>query len=116
MPFHIDENADAGPLNDLQTLPVQGGERPGFWGETVPAAFRLENLIGSTWAHEGADRYERDAFGQVSGLAIDEAFNPMTDENLSGYEHVASRFVDVHTPSRTKRLNGISIENRRIAT
>ena len=104
MPFRIDENPDAGPLNDLQTLPVQGGGRPDFWSETVPAAFRLENLIGSTWARESADLYERDAFGQVSGLAIDEAFNPMTDENLAGYEHVASRFVDVHTPQQNEAL------------
>lgn len=98
MPF-VPSRFDPGRISEIPELPEQDQEGPKFFTEVVPAAFRLENMLGSAMAEEQAPRYERNILGQRVGV-IYEGFNPFTEGDMTGYEDFADRFVGVHTETQ----------------
>lgn len=77
-------------VNGMETRGVvtkpNGGE---VWG----AAFRLENVVGSMLARE-----------QMPLAAWTPDFDPLSNENLEGYENFADRFIDTRSPEQSEIL------------
>lgn len=68
-------------------------ERPGFWGETVPAAFRLENTVASVAANEV----------RPDGAVFDPTFDPFESMREEDREY-ARRFAFADTPQDVAQI------------
>jgi hypothetical protein len=77
----------------LQDQPDPSVERPSsaaLWG----AAFRTENVVSSIMSREPG----------LLDNEIDDEFNPITDENLAGYENYSDRFYNVFNERQNAAL------------
>lgn len=77
---------------------------PDFFRETIPAAFRTENLIGSTFARQSAPRFETDDFGAPTRYLRDAGFDPLDESYLAGYEDHVDRFATILTRDQGEAL------------
>lgn len=100
MPIKPIETTNFEFIGDLPDREVEAPDSPNFFTETIPAAWRTENVIGSYFADErditqpslttenGRTKFE---------LNFDPNFNPLSEDYLSGYEPFARRFQTVLT-------------------
>jgi hypothetical protein len=86
--FQMYEGIEAMGLSEIKAPePVQKPEMGELWG----AAFSRENSVGSLLTQGTMPKAERDP-----------TFNPLSDENLEGYEMYADRFVDVFSREQSE--------------
>lgn len=104
MPFQQTEGRPLLPLRGLADLDGNEMERPDFWTETIPSAFRTENLIGSAIATELAPQYRVDMYGRPTQFLYEADFDPLDADYLSGYEEYADRFATVLTRQQGEAL------------
>ena len=101
MPF-TDESP---PLGPVQRLPdPSAAPTPGFFEETFPAAFRVENTVVSALVGDSIPFPER----------LDLTFDPFSD--IEGYEDFAEAFIPANNPDdvvRVKAQIDRELEDRR---
>lgn len=83
---------------------AEAGEKPkapDFWSETVPAAFRRENVIGSAlndW------RVTDTAARRAVAMGGKPAFNPFEGDYLKGFEQDSNAFSDIVTKAEADSM------------
>lgn len=98
MPLIADDTPfSAGPVGTLpESEPHFPAPAPSFWSQTVPAAFRMENTVGSAVARTPG------APGALDRSAINPGFDPFKD--IAGYETNADSFAYANSDAEVAAL------------
>ena len=91
-------SSDPQPVGEVGFLQPQTQPDAPSAGETLGAAFRLENPIASAIANEIPDTLS----GPFGASQVKEDFNPF--EDIEGYEEHAVSFKDANSPDDVLRV------------